>query len=162
VTRCERRAFCDASGRPLGSALPRREQHAIERQMRLFYRHSYTHHRHMATQDEQTASLLAVLSLPEHSHSAPAAAAGGSGAGESRAASSEGEEEGSLWAGSRGREEGEELRAILAVIGSSASLFLDLRCAPGGATTAPARACLAVASPSLDPTLLPPLFPGCT
>ena len=57
------RAFCYSDGRPVHSRFEsRRRQYKIERNMRLFYRMRYTHHRHMAVQDPATQTLSHALS----------------------------------------------------------------------------------------------------
>ena len=57
------RAFCYSDGKPVSRRFEsRRRQYKIERNMRLFYRMRYTHHRHMAVEDPATQNLSNALS----------------------------------------------------------------------------------------------------
>ena len=127
------RAFCDADGNPVRPGLnSSREQHRLERRMRLFYRRRYTHHRRSAAQSPVVVRLAhAVASHDSSRASAQKAVAGGDG---NQATQPSGEQEsGSLEGDGFTRRQratvDSALLEMLDAVGGADHLYVDLRCA---------------------------------
>lgn len=119
-----------------------RKQYKIERNMRLFYRLRYTHHRFMATRDPETDTLSRALSRSDAANGADADAAVLPSISEAilgaQSAFGDSVQPGQAFdSGDDGREamvhpqdELEGLQDVLDSIASTDDLYLDLRCAP--------------------------------
>ena len=110
--------------------------------MRLFYRKSYTHHRYMATKDNDMVSLHARLSIPSPTVASTSVTVplNSSQSTEDLTTVSESTDEAlhddgaadsgepaSTQPGSRNHDELQELEGILQDMGSGSTLYLDLR-----------------------------------